>query len=87
MSNYPPGAANDSNAPYNEPLLRPLQVELNVELGIIINIEISCDDDGYPDMENLRDAVETVLKERYNIDDTETVLNDIHIWGINDLSC
>ena len=39
------------------------------------------------DYGHLRDAVETVLKERYNIDDTETVLNDIHIWGINDLSC
>ena len=87
MSNYPPGAANDPNAPYNEPLLRPIQVELNVELGTIIDVEMPYDSDGYIDMGNLRDAVETVLKERYNIDNTETVLNDIHIWGINDLSC
>ena len=81
MSNYPPGDANDPNAPYNEPLLRPIQVELNVELGTIIDVEMPYDSDGYIDIGNLRDTVETVLKSKYNIDGTDTVLNDIHIWG------
>ena len=45
MNNYPPGAANDPDAPYNEPLSEPYQVLVSVTLSkeFTINVTKSTD--------------------------------------------
>lgn len=80
MSNYPPGAANDPRAPYNEPLTKKALVEVNVELGTIVEIEIEVDEDGYPEAEDLRNLVAEELRIKYGVDDKDTILTDIKIW-------
>lgn len=81
MSNYPPGAANDPNAPYNEPLTKYAKVraEVTVDIGTMIDVFVEVDEDGYPDMEDLRNAVIEVLGNKF-INNSGDVLSDIHIW-------
>lgn len=81
MSNYPLGAANDPNAPYNEPLTKYAKVraEVTVDIGTMIDIFVEVDKDGYPDMENLREAVIEVLCNKF-INNSGDVLSDVHIW-------
>lgn len=81
MSNYPPGAANDPNAPYNEPLTKYAKVraEVTVDIGTMIDVFVEVDEDGYPDMEDLREAIIEVLRNKF-INNSEDVLSDIHIW-------
>lgn len=81
MSNYPPGAANDPNAPYNEPLTKYAKVraEVTVDIGTMIDVFVEVDEDGYPDMENLRETVIEVLCNKF-INNGEDVLSDVHIW-------
>jgi hypothetical protein len=89
MSNYPPGAANDPNAPYNEPLTKYAKVraEVTVDIGTMIDVFVEVDEDGYPDMEDLRAAVIEVLCNKF-INNSGDVLSDIHIWDwrFNDIS-
>lgn len=81
MSNYPPGAANDPNAPYNEPLTKyaKIRAEVTVDIGTIVDVFVEVDEDGYPDMEDLREAVIEVLCNKF-INNSGDVLSDIHIW-------
>jgi hypothetical protein len=81
MSNYPLGAANDPNAPYNEPLTKYAKVraEVTVDIGTMIDVFVEVDEDGYPDMEDLREAVIEVLCNKF-INNSGDVLSDVHIW-------
>lgn len=81
MSNYPPGAANDPNAPYNEPLTKyaKIRAEVTVDIGTMVDIFVEVDEDGYPDMEDLREAVIEVLCNKF-INNSGDVLSDVHIW-------
>ena len=81
MSNYPPGAANDPRAPYNESLTKYAKVraEVTVDIGTMIDVFVEVDEDGYPDMEDLREAVIEVLCNKF-INNSGDVLSDIHIW-------
>lgn len=81
MSNYPPGAANDPNAPYNEPLTKyaKIRAEVTVDIGTMVDVFVEVDEDGYPDMEDLREAVIEVLCNKF-INNSGDVLSDIHIW-------
>lgn len=81
MSNYPPGAANDPNAPYNEPLTKyaKIRAEVTVDIGTMIDVFVEVDENGYPDMEDLRDAVIEVLRNKF-INNSRDVLSDVHIW-------
>ena len=81
MSNYPPGAANDPNAPYNEPLTKYAKVraEVTVDIGTMVDVFVEVDEDGYPDMEDLRTAVIEVLCNKF-INNSGDVLSDVHIW-------
>lgn len=81
MSNYPPGAANDPNAPYNEPLTKyaKIRAEVTVDIGTMVDVFVEVDEDGYPDMEDLREAVIEVLRNKF-INNSGDVLSDIHIW-------
>ena len=81
MSNYPPGAANDPNAPYNEPLTKYAKVraEVTIDIGTMVDVFVEVDEDGYPDMEDLREAVTEVLRNKF-INNSGDVLSDIHVW-------
>ena len=81
MSNYPLGAANDPNAPYNEPLTKyaKIRAEVTVDIGTMIDVFVEVGEDGYPDMEDLREAVIEVLCNKF-INNSGDVLSDIHIW-------
>lgn len=81
MSNYPPGAANDPNAPYNEPLTKyaKIRAEVTVDIGTMVDVFVEVDEDGYPDMEDLRTAVIEVLCNKF-INNSGDVLSDVHIW-------
>ena len=81
MSNYPPGAANDPNAPYNEPLTKyaKIRAEVTVDIGTMVDVFVEVDEDGCPDMEDLREAVIEVLCNKF-INNSGDVLSDIHIW-------
>lgn len=81
MNNYPPGAANDPNAPYNEPLTKYIKVraEVTVDIGTMVDVLVEADEDGYPDMEDLREAVIDALCNKF-INNSGDVLSDIHIW-------
>lgn len=81
MNNYPLGAANDPNAPYNEPLTKYAKVraEVTVDIGTMIDVFVEVDEDGYPDMEDLRAAVIEVLCNKF-INNSGDVLSDVHIW-------
>ena len=81
MSNYPPGAANDPNAPYNEPVTKyaKIRAEVTVDIGTMIDVFVEVDEDGYPDMEDLREAVIEALCNKF-INNSRDVLSDVHIW-------
>ena len=81
MSNYPPGAANDPNAPYNEPLTKyaKIRAEVTVDIGTMIDVFVEVDEDGYPNIEDLREAVIEVLRNKF-INNSGDVLSDVHIW-------
>ena len=81
MSNYPPGAANDPNAPYNEPLTKyaKIRAEVTIDIGTMVDVFVEVDEDGYPDMEDLREAVTEVLRNKF-INNSGDVLSDIHVW-------
>lgn len=80
MSNYPPGAANDPRAPYNEPLTKSITVEVSAELGTFVDVDVPLDEEGYPETDCLNEAVQMAIKDKYNVDNVDTVLNSINIW-------
>ena len=62
MNNYPPGAANDPKAPYNEPLYSKYQVEISAEIGMFVEVE--CEDcHDYPCSDELKDQILDQLKD------------------------
>ena len=81
MSNYHPGAANDPNAPYNEPLTKyaKIRAEVTIDIGTMVDVFVEVDEEGYPDMEDLREAVIEVLCNKF-INNSRDVLSDVHIW-------
>jgi hypothetical protein len=81
MSNYPPGAANDPNAPYNEPLTKyaKIRAEVTIDIGTMVDVFVEVDEEGYPDIEDLREAVIEVLRDRF-INNSGDILSDIQIW-------
>lgn len=58
---------------------KKVKVEVNAVLGTFIEVNVLCDDKGYIDSENLYLAVKQAIKDKYKIDDIETVLNSINI--------
>ena len=82
MCNYPMGAANDPDAPYNQPLDRDIQVEVNVEIGTFVNITLPQYQEGNHVVINedeLKEAVEQAIKDKLNIDNDDIVLNNVFI--------
>lgn len=58
---------------------KKVKVEVNAVLGTFIEVDVLCDDEGYIESENLYLAVKQAIKDKYKIDDIETVLNSINI--------
>ena len=81
MSNYPPGAANDPRAPYNEPLTKYIKViaEVTVDIGTMVDVYVEADEDGYPDISDLKNIVTDALCKKFTIKDPD-VISDVHIW-------
>lgn len=81
MSNYPPGAANDPRAPYNEPLTKYAKIvaEVSVDIGTMVDVYVELDEDGYPDMEELREAVVQVLLNKFKIEHPD-IISGVNIW-------
>ena len=40
MDNYPPGAANDPDAPYNQPLAEPYEVTVSMTLSKTFTVDV-----------------------------------------------
>ena len=79
---YPAGAENDPNAPYNQPIDRDIEVEVNVEIGTFITITLpQYSESGHlvVDEDELKEAVEQVVRDKLNIDDEDIVLNNVFI--------
>ena len=86
LDNYPPGAANDPRAPYNEPVYpeRTMIVEVGATIGTMVEVDIEgwYDEDGnfeYDDTD-LMDKVGDKIIDKFKIDGKNHVLNDIEIW-------
>lgn len=58
---------------------KKIKVEVNAVLGTFIEVDVICDDEGYVESENLYLAVKQAIKDKYKIDDIETVLNSVNI--------
>lgn len=58
---------------------KKVKVEVNAVLGTFVEVDVLCDDEGYIESENLYLAVKQAIKDKYKIDDIETVLNSINI--------
>lgn len=58
---------------------KKVKVEVNAVLGTFVEVDVLCDDEGYVESENLYLAVKQAIKDKYHIDDVETVLNSISI--------
>lgn len=58
---------------------KKVKVEVNAVLGTFIEVDVLCDDEGYVESENLYLAVKQAIKDKYKIDNIETVLNSINI--------
>lgn len=78
MNNYPPGAANDPYAPYNQAPDVTLTVEVNAEIGTFVDVIIPQYKDGI-NQEELKEAVEEAIRAKLNIDNDDLILNNIEI--------
>ena len=58
---------------------KKVKVEVNAILGTFVEVDVLCDNEGYVESENLYLAVKQAIKDKYKIDDIETVLNSINI--------
>lgn len=77
MSNYPLGAREDVNAPYNQPLTVKVEVDVDVELTGTIIAEVEQDQE--IDTEHLSEIVTNKLQQMYNNQDFS--VNNVNIWG------
>lgn len=69
--NYPLGAANDPNAPYNEPLNKTYRVEVSAELGFFIDVDVY-------DEYDIKDKVNEAIRDKYQ--NENVVVNEVTIW-------
>ena len=80
--NYPAGAYNDPNAPWNEPNNRNVTVEVNVEIGTFVKVSVPQYQEGKHlviNEDELEEAVEEAIKDKLDIDNEDIVLNNLSI--------
>ena len=54
MNNYPPGAANDPDAPYNQPLAEPYEVTVSMTLSKTFTVDVLKHEDRLIDEADIR---------------------------------
>jgi outer membrane lipopolysaccharide assembly protein LptE/RlpB len=54
MDNYPPGAANDPDAPYNQPLAEPYEVTVSMTLSKTFTVDVLKHEDRLIDEADIR---------------------------------
>lgn len=75
--NYPAGAANDPNAPHNEPLPIVARAEVGVVLGLFVDVEVN-------DKDDIEHVVKSTITDRFKSKDVE--VNDVIIYQHDILS-
>ena len=95
MDNYPPGAANDPDAPYNQPLAEPYEVTVSMTLSKTFTVDVIKYEDRLIDEADVRlqhflpDEILKAVSER----DTESkkvllsqMRNDASDWVVDDIA-
>jgi hypothetical protein len=95
MDNYPPGAANDPDAPYNQPLAEPYEVTVSMTLSKTFTIDVLKHEDRLIDEADVRlqhFLPDEILKAVSGHDTKykKTVLNqmknDASDWTVDDIA-
>ena len=60
-------------------MYKMVKVEVNALLGTFIDVEVCCDNEGYPEAECLYDTVRTAIIDKFGIDNSDAILNSITI--------
>ena len=92
MNNYPPGAANDPDAPYNQPLAEPYEVTVSMTLSKTFTVDVLKHEDRLIDEADIRlqrflpdeilkavSGKDTVLLDQMRNDASDWVVDDIAI--------
>lgn len=95
MDNYPPGAANDPDAPYNQPLAEPYEVTVSMTLSKTFTVDVIKYEDRLVDEADVRlqhflpDEILKAVSEH----DTEykkvllnQMKNDASDWTVDDIA-
>lgn len=85
MDNYPPGAANDPRAPYNEPLEQNEDFEFELHIKGKVHIPYYTEEDLEEKLKHARGILEdigdTLGDEGYNVDvDFDIKENFLEVW-------
>ena len=95
MDNYPLGAANDSNAPYNQPLSEPYKVTVSMTLSKTFTIDVLKHEDRLINEADIRLVyfLPDEILEMVSKPDTEykkvvlnLMKNDASDWTIDDIA-
>ena len=95
MNNYPPGAANDPTAPYNQPLAEPYEVTVSMTLSKTFTIDVLKHEDRLINEADVRlqrflpDEILKLVSERdseYKKIILEQMRNDASDWVVDDIA-
>lgn len=62
-------------------MYKTVKVEVNALLGTFVDVEVYCDNEGYPEIECLYDAVRKAIIDKFGVDNSDAILNSITING------
>lgn len=95
MNNYPPGAANDPDAPYNQPLAEPYEVTVSMTLSKTFTVDILKHEDRLIDEADIRlqrflpDEILKLVSEKdseYKKLILNQMRNDASDWVVDDIA-
>jgi hypothetical protein len=95
MDNYPPGAANDPDAPYNQPLAEPYEVTVSMTLSKTFTVDVIKHEDRLIDEADVRlqhflpDEILKLVSEKdseYKKLILNQMRNDASDWVVDDIA-
>jgi hypothetical protein len=95
MNNYPPGAANDPDAPYNQPLAEPYEVTVSMTLSKTFTVDVLKHEDRLIDEADIRlqrflpDEILKLVSEKdseYKKLILNQMRNDASDWVVDDIA-
>ena len=95
MNNYPPGAANDPDAPYNQPLAEPYEVTVSMTLSKTFTVDVLKYEDRLVNEADVRlqhflpDEILKAVSEKdseYRILTLNQMKNDASDWTVDDIA-